>query len=367
VTALVFPPLIFLFLYRLSRRFNHLTVIGGALAYAGLITAHNIAALLFSFIVICYLGWLWYLGGRKKELLLRFASPLVLGLGLSTFFWLPAIYDLQFTVFSHVTVADYRQYFLSSKEVFGSAVGWPYFLIVLLASLLFFKQLWLFTLFFLLSLFLTLSVSLPIWERCDFLRMIQFPWRWLMINIFSSSLIAGALVKSKKIFIVILFLIALWVVSSNWRYAVPQSFFDKGETFYTTNEATTTVKGEYMPIWVKKVPKERFKEKVEVISGAAEIPAPRFNSRKIWFDIGAKEETEVQVNTIYFPGWQVKIDGQPGKINYQNEQGVMRITVPAGNHQVEFSFGETPVRLLADLVSLASLGVVIWLIIKRNT
>jgi uncharacterized membrane protein YfhO len=91
-----------------------------------------------------------------------------------------------------------------------------------------------------------------------------------------------------------------------------------------------------------------------------------FNSRKIEFNTEGDSEIEVQVNTVYFPGWRAKMDGKQKEINYQNEQGVMRLVVPAGQHRVVFSFGETPIRLLADVISLVSFGFVFWLWRRRK-
>jgi uncharacterized membrane protein YfhO len=129
-----------------------------------------------------------------------------------------------------------------------------------------------------------------------------------------------------------------------------------------TNEATTTVKDEYMPIWVKDKPTVRWQgEKVVVVAGEGRIVNPRFNSKKVWFGVEADEEVEVQVNTIYFPGWRARVDNKPVEINYENKEGVMRVVVPAGKHQVVFWFGETPIRLLANAVSIASvLGLIVW-------
>jgi len=158
------------------------------------------------------------------------------------------------------------------------------------------------------------------------------------------------------------------VILANFSYAKPASFVNRPESFYTTNEATTTVKDEYMPIWVKEKPFKRAEEKVEILAGEDKIEALFFNSKKTTFKLEGKIETEVQVNTVYFPGWQAKIDGQLAPINFQNEKGLIRLKIPSGNHQVLVVFKETPLRLVADIVSIFGLLVIIgWLVkIKKK-
>lgn len=91
--AFIFLPLIFYFIDKKKFLFS-------ALATAFLITSHNVIAFLFLPVIFIY--------SRSWKLIL-------LALGLSCFFWFPAIFDLQYTRASAVQVADFSKYFL-----------WPY-------------------------------------------------------------------------------------------------------------------------------------------------------------------------------------------------------------------------------------------------
>jgi len=82
------------------------------LGYGFLITSHNTLALIF--IPILFLYNLIF-GKEDKNLLFSFKS-LALGLGLSSFFWIPALYDKQFTVFDKIKVSDFSNYFISAKD-----------------------------------------------------------------------------------------------------------------------------------------------------------------------------------------------------------------------------------------------------------
>lgn len=88
--AFVFLPLIFYFIDKKKTIF-------AALATAALITSHNVIAFIFLPIIFFY----------SKNLKL-----ILLALLLSAWFWLPALYDLQYTVAPKTTVSDFTKYFL---------------------------------------------------------------------------------------------------------------------------------------------------------------------------------------------------------------------------------------------------------------
>ena len=64
--------------------------------------------------------------------------------------------------------------------------------------------------------------------------------------------------------------------------------------------------------------------------------------------------SRIIVNTLYFPGWQVLVDGYPVEIQFQDPswRGLMTFNVSAGEHQVVVKFGETRLRMFADVISL---------------
>ena len=71
------------------------------------------------------------------------------------------------------------------------------------------------------------------------------------------------------------------------------------------------------------------------------------------------------LHRFYFPGWQARIDSQAAPVYPSGEPGLVTVDVPAGDHVVELRFGDTPLRRLANGVSLLSLG--IWLALAIPT
>jgi len=383
--SFIFVPLIFWMIYKLSQRKKWLYVVIGAFGYAGLIMSHNIMAMIFSLVLVFYIGFCWISSNKKFSLLTSYFLLLILGLGLSCFFWLPAFYDKQFTILDKVTVAQFWEHFPTLSQLiipswgYGPSIPGPndfasyqigiaHILVVVLMVVALWKLQALFFLsIFVIFFFLMLSFSTPIWKIVPMLWRVQFPWRLLAITTFTSAVLSGAVVQlaKPKFKIALTGLVIVLVVLVNYRYAKPEYFVNRGEEFYSTNEATTTVKDEYMPIWAEEKPTERAKQKVEIISGEGLINELFFNSKKASFDIEAKTNSEIQVNTVYFPGWQAKVDGQRIPLLYDNKQGLMRLKIMPGKHHVLVEFGETPVRLLSDIISLGSLLVVGGIFIRK--
>ena len=157
----------------------------------------------------------------------------------------------------------------------------------------------------------------------------------------------------------VVLIISLFLSSVN--FLTPSAKSDKGDSFYATNEATTTVKDEYLPKWVKNKPVSRFEEKVELLGQSQRIENLFYNSKIVYFETSSDTETKAFVNTIYYPGWQAKVNGVNTQISYDNLKGIMEIKLPKGENKVEFIFSETAFRLFADFLSVFSfLALLIW-------
>ncbi|MCP4422698.1 MAG: hypothetical protein GY805_39315 [Chloroflexi bacterium] len=68
----------------------------------------------------------------------------------------------------------------------------------------------------------------------------------------------------------------------------------------------------------------------------------------------------------YFPGWRARLDGELLPI-VPDGKGRLQFTLPAGQHTLEIYFGRTPVRWLADLLSLMGLLGLVLMLLKKTT
>ena len=77
----------------------------------------------------------------------------------------------------------------------------------------------------------------------------------------------------------------------------------------------------------------------------------------------ASEQAHLAFYTLYFAGWQARIDRRPVAIEPLPSSGLISLHVPQGEHVVTLRFGRSGVRRAADLVSLAALlvvGALLW-------
>lgn len=351
IVALAAVPLIF---WAIEKRRS--TIL--SLCIALLITVHNTVAFLFLPVAFLYS---MIRGERKVKSLISF----VLGVLLASFFWLPALYDRQFTKFDSIEISNWTEFFLNPQNFY--LLGWGSVLIFILSVFMVVKKMSTKVIFFLclffMSVFFASSYSNFLWNNTFLPKLIQFPWRLLSLTIIASAFLGAYLIESipgKLKILTGLILAGIFIYSSqlslkNIQYEI------KEEGYYSTNEDTTTVKNEYMPKWVKILPIDRPEKKAEIISGKGELTAFFQNSSKIILKGGTITPAVVKVNIVYFPGWQAKVNGAITPISYENPQGVITFSVPSGGHEIEIEWKETPIRLIADLISITTLLVLVVL------
>lgn len=328
------------------------------LGIALLILAHNTLALLFLPVIA---GYFILLKKYKKGII-----SIILGLGLSAFFWFPALFDKQYTVFDKTIISTFSQYFLSNNLY--TLIGIISFVVIAFSLFLLFKKpenrAAFFMVITLLSISLTTQISTFIWQALHLGIYVQFPFRFLSVTTLGIAFLAGFSIKNWKkgenIVVAVLLVILLYI--SSWQYFFPKTYQYFPDTFYSTNQDSTTVHNEYMPIWVSKLPlsSERISFPHGIITNLTD------NGNALSFQTTATISSQITISTIYFPGWMGKIDGQKIAIAPAHDTGFITADVASGTHQVKIWFGETPIRFLADAVSLITIIVSVGIILYKK-
>lgn len=346
------------------------SVFWSALGLGFLLLSHNTLSLFFFVLLILYMLLNVAIATHKKKLALYYGLICSVGIGSSAFFWIPAIYDLQYTVFATKSIANWSSYFSGVQ-----LVGVQTYLAFALALLLFLKgkvkaashRLTLFFLFLgLLGMFLATSGSGILWKNLP-VSFVQFPFRFLSITILAGAFITAFLFSefSKKQQVVGAGVLTVLSVVSLWQSVSAVEYTEKGDSYYATNMDTTTVQQEYMPIWVKEHPTKWQPEKV--ITDGGNLTSLTVRPGNFSFQTEGKNSAIYVVQSIYFPGWLAKIDGERSTIAYKNPQGLIEVPVPAGKHTVSVTFSETPVRLFADIVSIVSvLSLIVVIVVGKQ-
>jgi hypothetical protein len=71
----------------------------------------------------------------------------------------------------------------------------------------------------------------------------------------------------------------------------------------------------------------------------------------------------VRVYLYYFPGWQVLVDGAPALYRISEEQGLIDIDVPTGEHRIDVRMGTTPIRQIGMAISAVTLLPILLLLL----
>jgi len=357
-----------------------------SISIACLILSHNVISILFlPFFIIFSL-----LVAPKAKL--EIFKSFILGVLTAAFFWLPAIYDLKFVKLSQIKVSEIPDHLVTLFRIITPTWGYgpspnrpdglsvqvgivSAFILISCLILVLTKRAKEKVVIFqvlvaLVSILLMTKISLPFWQMVPYADVIQFPWRLLAMIVFIQAFLAAYLINISKNKGLVSTLVIIAAVVSTITYTKPQNFVDRGDGYYSTNEDTTTVRDEYLPLWVKEKPPKRAERNFELHGkGEIEHVIPTFTDYRAY--ITTSEKIEVKFNKIFFPGWQVKINGQTTRIDYQNQSGLITFNLPKGTSEVIIKYGKTPIHLVSEIISLVAIFItgiyfyILWR--KRNS
>lgn len=349
--ALTFLPLIF---YGFSSK----SKIIGAIGLAGTILSHTLlgyVAALFVFVGLAL---------RRNNV-----SLFLFGLGLSAFFWLPALVEMKYTNVSAQVgpTANYKDHFVCLSQLWnspwgfgGSAPGCVDGLsfklgkLHILGAVLGFivRPQWLGFAITVLSLFFVLPQSQFLWSIIPGFSFLQYPWRFLSMAGFGMSILVGysrpplgiALIAS--------------VLMLEARLFAPQFTYAKAPKDFEAIEElrwrVSRISDEYLPSDMVR-PNDISQIAGPLVSetGTLEVGIDINKETYKKMSLFSKTKQNITLAQAYFPGWHYVVNGKE-TLEYV-DRGLPVITLPEGESVVEMRFTNTPVRTLANIVSLGTL------------
>ncbi len=226
------------------------------------------------------------------------------------------------------------------------------------------------------SVWLMSPLGEPLWRALPIAALVQFPWRLLIITMLSAAVVIGGGVAALKLDGAPLMLSAVALVLASYGYAQPQYTpipdwadtplavinWDSGSIADRVGMVAVT---DEQPITSPMEAQYRAGEPLSVatvLSGNATVETIRHGGASDTVKFRGDAAT-VQFYTYDFPGWQVKIDGQPVPHRHEPPFGLITVDVPAGEHTVSLRMGTTPPRTIGGLMSLLALVAIgYWLI-----
>jgi uncharacterized membrane protein len=344
-----------------------------ACVYALLILSHNILAMVYTPFIFIYA----VIRDRKA------LWAMIGGVGLSAYFWLPAILEEKYVV--GLNTVNFREHFAQPYELLIPSWGTEFSgtgslgnkisfqlgiasIISIIAASCVRKEKdegkrRLFTYFLAvvgISIIAMLSISQPVWEIVKPIQFIQYPWRLLSFVIPVAAFMSGYWVSHmKRRWIGVVFaVVAVFLASA---YVRPVLYTPRSEAYYLSRpnftDGTVSMGNSFSTIWTGW---KDTRAAAPVVVDHGEIV-----KKSTWayldkkFTVFMQQEGTVTVNTLYFPGWAASVDGKPVPIDYRKD-GIIHVTVSEGEHILRVQFTETPVRTLADVISIISLAILAY-------
>lgn len=420
--SFVFLPLIIWSFYKLRISNEKKYIYTSSVFLALLMITHNLIFLPFMLILPWFLTFLTIQKNNNTLKFIKyFLKSFILAFGLSAFFWLPAIIEKKYTIVDSlllINLASYNIHFVYPIQLWNWAWGYggsasgltdgisfkigKLHILLSLASVIIslaymllksqnqkVKQIsfitFVFFLLFLFSAFMTTYFSKPLWDILTPLRYLQFPWRFLVFTGLFSSILAGAFIYFLKLPVLKLaaaLIITSLILFTNVKLFKPQTYRpDLTDESATKSEIlrwdVSNSSFEYIP---KGVPlyigglntnlvdiqkKDTEHSLIEASSNMAKINILSYSPSKSEFTVSAPEPVKITAGIFNFPGWIVSVNSQMVSVDDQNRLKLITFNVPKGDNRVKIEFTNTPVRSLANWISLGAIVLMLILLFNK--
>lgn len=410
--AIAFAPLLLLGVYKIIEKNELKGIAIGGVGLFGVIVSHTITGLIAAVLIVSgVLGvFIYQLIKRRVDWyqLLSLCALCLIGMGLSAFFWLPALSEMRYTGVSRmISTAPtvFSDHFLCISQLWnslwgfgGSASGcmndgmsfkigkFHIVTVLCIAALLAFytvkKQiksrppmLGIAMVAGIASIFGTLEISKPFWNIFPYTAYIQYPWRLLSVSMLFIGVFCGigvGLVKKQLLrYGLAICIVVLTIVSSaklfRTQYTIPADL-----SYLASKESIryriSKISDEYLPEDIVK-PMNSTEIPSTLIKLTSDAPIIVNESKITNFSITVNTAVSqsVTIQKAYFPGWEYKINGLNANPVIIHGLPVFRLST--GRYTIEGDFTNTRVRSQANIISIlfvVLLGGIIYYGYKTN-
>jgi uncharacterized membrane protein len=226
-----------------------------------------------------------------------------------------------------------------------------------------------------LTFLMTTPLSVWAWDYLPLLHRIQFPWRWLIFFALGSSMIIAAAIpavieyaKTPKRFLSMICVGALVAFIPynvfnlmNPLFTYPQDYFNGMVERFKTYPSFEC----WWTSWAQKdenadnpyvMPRPKHISETVAANGRA-TSIEEWLPTKRRFTIHDGEATTINVATLYYPHWKVKVNGSPVEVT-PSDIGLISFAAPSGDLAVDLYF-EEPRKVIVSFY----LSAFAWLLI----
>jgi uncharacterized membrane protein len=360
-----------------------------AVAYAGVWLSNAPAGVLASYSVALIFAWAAITEGSSRPLW-RGVAGVALGLGLTSFYLLPAAYeqrwvniaqavslglrpadnflytmgnDPEHNVFNWIAstvavvlmvmtglagIAAHRKAAKESESVEGERL-WRVLLILSAAATL-----------------LMIRFTAVLWEQLPKLRFVQFPWRWMGILAVPYAYFLGAAVTRRRLGW-IWGLAALAVTGGTSTFLVQHAWWD-AEDIPALRAAIANDQGfdgtdEYDPLGDDHYSLPEKASRVEILPAEesekttpeAKVRMERWSAEEKELGVTSRVPVRLALRLLDYPGWRVEVNGNTVKPQHAEGTAQMILRLGPGAQRVTAKFVRTPDRTLGAVISVLGL------------
>lgn len=390
--SLLFWPLLLYAVFSMSRNGRERAgVLAGAVGLAGSLVTHTLFGYVTALFLVTGIGVFWIIKGMKKRwdaaLGIRHGTMVLLGLGMSAFFWLPAVSEMRYTdVAGQVSAtAWYADHFVCPGQLWSSLWGFggsapgcidgmSYMLgklhILLAAAGI---VTWVLTkrkepsavfragmLMTLLGIFFATSVSRPVWSVLPYFPYLQYPWRFLSVAVLGLSILGGVTVwliphgRGRTAFAigigVLIMLMNAKRFVPQYTYPIQSSDFERVSDLHWR---ASRISDEYLPPDIRR-PEREDQVNFDTIRGGRGLRVLTLSETAVALNMVVESSgaADITVNRAYFPGWRYTVNN--AEVRPEVVRGLPVLHVEAGQSVIDMHLTDTPVRTIANIVSLIS-------------
>jgi hypothetical protein len=224
--------------------------------------------------------------------------------------------------------------------------------------------------------FMSTPASGLIWAASETIQYTHFPWRFLALPALALSLLSGLWLvfvkRTGNAANLLAFLAIGLLLLFNLSHAQPSGFLTFDDEFYAPRNIAekgirTATYGEYDPRWVTRRPAFKDNRLVSLdTAGETSIePLGRRPDRQ-QYRIKTSRPSRLRLNTFYYPGWKVLVDGAETEIEPEAGYGRILFDIPPGEHTVTARLTPTPLRLTGRWTSILTLLVLSLLVLGER-
>lgn len=361
----------------------------GAFGIAMVILSHTISGYVVVgasiFYSIGYFFWALYhhIHFRKMHII-SYILLIIFGLGISAFFWFPALLEMKYTnVVGQVGgTANFRDHFVCLPQLWNSLWGFggsqpgcidgmsfklgkihlliaAISFVMLLRTNKFKQKSLVYTGLTLLvvGIYLVLPISTWVWQIIPGFSYIQYPWRFLSFVMLGIAVIAGGIGahSDRKIYHMGLIVIVVSIIGLNVKLFMPQYTTQQSDrdyqTLYELRYRASKVSDEYLPSgFIRPVGLSSIALDTIMPNGEATVSKIKDTATDAIYRVSSPKETIIRIQRASFPGWRYLVNQK--EVNPTVIAGIPEIMTPKGVSIIEIRFIDTPVRTVGNIVSL---------------